>query len=85
MIFHHNTLYIQHDVRNVLENTLNRCEFVQSAPDLDLSDSTALEAREQQAAEAITDSGAKASLKRFCRKLPVGFGQCLGIGHDRAW
>src|SRR5690606_390500 len=64
-------LDVEHDVGDVLEDAFEGAEFVVGPRDAGVRDRGALEAAEQDAAEAVADGGAEAALKRLDREAPV--------------
>jgi hypothetical protein len=57
-------LDVEHDVGEVLEDALDRGELVLGVVDFDLRDRTALEAGEQNAAQAVADREPRSRVRR---------------------
>jgi hypothetical protein len=57
---------------------------VLDALDLDLGDGAALQARQEDAPEAVTDRVAEAAFERLDMELAVGVGQFLTVADDPA-
>src|SRR5581483_9742073 len=69
------TLNVEDDVGHVLDDAGDRADLVLHALDLDLRDGAALEAGQQDAAQAVADGDAEAALERLGDELAVGVGE----------
>src|SRR5580698_4124282 len=69
-----NLLEIEDDVGRILDDASDRLELVQDTLDLDGGDSSALDRREQRAAQRVADGGAEPALKRLRGELAVVVG-----------
>src|SRR5450432_1027026 len=70
---------VQHDVRDVLDDVGDRGELVEGALDLDGRDGRALQRRQQDAAQAVAQRRAEATLERLARELPVRRREAVGV------
>ncbi len=69
-----NLLQVEDDVGRILDDAGDRLELVQHTLDLDGRDSSALDGREQRAAQRVADRGAEPALKRLRGELAVVVG-----------
>jgi hypothetical protein len=79
VVLHHQRLDVEHDVRHILEHALDRGEFVLGIVNFDLRDRAALEARKQNAPQAVPYGGAEAAFERLGNELAVGPRERRGV------
>jgi hypothetical protein len=72
VILHHQRFDVEHDVGDVLEDALDRREFVLRVVHLDLRHCAAFQAGEQHAAQTVADRRAETALERLGGELAVG-------------
>jgi DNA-directed RNA polymerase sigma subunit (sigma70/sigma32) len=77
-------LDVQDDVGDVLDDAGNRRELVLHPLHLDARDRAALEARQQDAAQAVADRDAESPLERFGDEFRVSRRRSIGIGNEAA-
>src|SRR5207247_7411908 len=70
-------LEVEDDVRDVLTNTLKRRELVRDPLDLDRGDRSALERREQHAAQRVAERVTEAAVERLDLENPALLVQLL--------
>ena len=78
------TLNVQRDVGNVLDNARDRGDLVLHALDSQVGDGGAFEARQQHAPQTVANSHAETAFKRLGHELSVGIGECRALGGNPA-
>src|SRR5262249_15493288 len=78
-VFDDETLDVEDDVGDILDNAGDGGDLVLNALDLDARDGAALEAGKEDTPQAVADGDAEAALERLGVELAVGVGQGLAV------
>ena len=83
-VLHHETLDVEDDVGDVLDNAGDGADLVLHALNLDAGDGAAFQAAEQDAAQAVANGDAEAAFERLGAESTVGVGQRAAIADHAA-